>query len=58
MEDHFTIIEMYHDQSAIEAHRISDHFRALFPRILDLLVEPPMIEYVNVSNGGLSAAFG
>ena len=39
----FQMIELYADQDAFRAHGQTDHFKAKFPAVQELLAEPPVL---------------
>lgn len=45
--DTYVVMEMYDDQSAIEAHTKSDHFRAAGPKLGACLAGRPDIQYLD-----------
>jgi quinol monooxygenase YgiN len=40
----FILLEMYKDQPAVEAHRVTEHYKAYRARIGDLLSEPIKVQ--------------
>ncbi len=44
-ENTYIVMEMYDDQTALEAHAKSDHFRALAPKMGPALAGRPDVQY-------------
>ena len=43
----YKVLERYSDQSALEAHGNSDHFKAAGPKLAPYMAAPPHIEYLD-----------
>ncbi|MEG3147982.1 putative quinol monooxygenase [Sphingomonas sp. RT2P30] len=43
----YKVLELYQDQAAVEAHRVSAHFRAAGPLLGAVLAGPPVVELLD-----------